>query len=88
MLNHFEPMFKDSVRRRLWSYQWCCCFDDDDDGDAAADDDDDVGNNDGNDDNDPVELFQKRGKWWELIDVLLPVLFSNKSVINHHQYEW
>ena len=27
----------------------------------AADDDDD------NDDNDPVKLFQKRGKWWELI---------------------
>ena len=62
--------------------------DDDDDDAAADDDDDDVGNNDDNDDNDPVELFQKRGKWWELIDVLLPVLFSNKSVINHHQYEW
>ena len=37
--------------------------DDDDDGGGggADDDDDDV------DDNDPVELFQKRGKWWELI---------------------
>ena len=36
--------------------------DDDDDGDADADADDD----DDNDDSDPVELFQKRGKWWEL----------------------
>ena len=26
--------------------------------------------NDGNDDNDPVKLFQKRGKWWELIVIL------------------
>ena len=47
--------------------------DDDDgggDGDAAAaaNDDDD---NDDNDDKDPVELFQKRGKWWELIVGLL-----------------
>ena len=45
--------------------------DDDDDGDddvAAADDDvDDNDDTDDNDDNDPVKLFQKRCKWWELI---------------------
>ena len=34
------------------------------DDDAAAADDDE---GDGDDDNDPVELFQKQGKWWELI---------------------
>ena len=38
---------------------------DDDDGDDDDDDDDN------DDDNGPVELFQKRGKWWELI-VCLP----------------
>ena len=48
----------------------------DDGDDAAADDDDDDDGDDGdgdddNDDNDPVELFQKQGKWWELIAVLL-----------------
>ena len=32
--------------------------------DGDDDDDNDV---DDNDDNDPVKLFQKRGKWWELI---------------------
>ena len=35
----------------------------DDDGDDDDDDDDDY--------NDPVELFQKQGKWWELIVTLL-----------------
>ena len=38
----------------------------DDDGDDDGDDDVDD-----NDDSDPVELFQKRGKWWELIVWLL-----------------
>ena len=40
---------------------------DDDDGDDDGDDDD----GDDNDDNDPVELFQKQGKWWELIVLVL-----------------
>ena len=35
--------------------------------DGDDDDDNDV---DDNDDNDPVKLFQKRGKWWELIVIL------------------
>ena len=39
--------------------------DDDDDGDGDDDDDDD--------DNDPVGLFQKRGKWWELIVTIPPI---------------
>ena len=39
----------------------------DDGDDAAAADDDDGDGDDDNDDNDPVELFQKQGKWWELI---------------------
>jgi len=38
--------------------------DDDHTNDVVVDDDDD-------DHHDPVELFQKRGKWWELI-VCLP----------------
>ena len=41
--------------------------DDDDDGDGDADD---VGDH---DDNDPVELFQKQGKWWELIVNIPPI---------------
>jgi hypothetical protein len=46
--------------------------DDDDDGhDDGDDDDDDDDNDNDNDDNDPVELFQKQGKWWELIVTLL-----------------
>ena len=45
--------------------------DGDGDGDAAAANDDDDDDNDDNDDKDPVELFQKRGKWWELIVGLL-----------------
>ena len=44
--------------------------DDDDDDDGGDDDDDDDDDND-NDDNDPVELWQKQGKWWELIVALL-----------------
>jgi hypothetical protein len=40
--------------------------------DVVVDDgDDDV---DDNDDSDPVELFQKRGKWWELIVWLLGIM--------------
>ena len=35
--------------------------------DDVVDDDDDV---DDNGENDPVKLFQKRGKWWELIVIL------------------
>ena len=35
--------------------------------DVVVDDDDDV---DDNGENDPVKLFQKRGKWWELIVIL------------------
>ena len=41
--------------------------DDDDDDDDGGDDDDDDDVDDSDDDNGPVELFQKRGKWWELI---------------------
>ena len=61
---HFEPILKDSVKE-----------DDDHTSDVAVDDDDDGDDDDDDDDNDddngPVELFQKRGKWWELI-VCLP----------------
>ena len=39
--------------------------------DVVVDGDDDV---DDNDDSDPVELFQKRGKWWELIVWLLGIM--------------
>jgi hypothetical protein len=61
---------------------WCCCgagskpvaaadcHDDD------ADDDDENHNDvDDNDDNDPVKLFQTRGKWWELIVYLYTTIF-------------
>ena len=34
---------------------------------VVVDGDDDDDNDVDNDDNDPVKLFQKRGKWWELI---------------------
>ena len=44
--------------------------DDGDDDDDGHDDGDDDNDND-NGDNDPVELFQKQGKWWELIVTLL-----------------
>ena len=49
---------------------------DDDDGADNGDDDGDDDDCHDNDDNDPVELFQKRGKWWELI-VKLQYIFSN-----------
>ena len=48
-------------------------LEEDDDHTNDVDDDDDVNHNDvdDNDDNDPVKLFQTRGKWWELIVYLL-----------------
>jgi hypothetical protein len=48
--------------------------DDDHTNDVDVDDDDDNDDDDDVDDHDhdPVELFQKRGKWWELI-VCLPI---------------
>ena len=45
--------------------------DDDHTNDVDVDDDDDDNDDDDDHDHDPVELFQKRGKWWELI-VCLP----------------
>ena len=48
--------------------------DDDDDGGGDDGDADDVDDHDLNhDDNDPVELFQKQGKWWELIVGIAPI---------------
>ena len=44
--------------------------DDDGDDDDDDDDDDDVDVDGNYDDNVPVELFQKRGKWWALIVVI------------------
>ena len=41
--------------------------DDDHTNDVVVDDDDDH--------HDPVELFQKRGKWWELIVELLQLMY-------------
>ena len=43
--------------------------DDDDHTDDVGDDDD--GDDDDDDHDNPIELFQKRGKWWELIVPLL-----------------
>ena len=47
--------------------------------DVVDDDDDD---NDDKDDNDPVKLFQKRGKWWELILKIPPMKMVNLGMVD------
>ena len=47
--------------------------------DVVDDDDNDV---DDNDDNDPVKLFQKRGKWWELIVKIPPMKMVNLGMVD------